>query len=204
MADFTTIEELSAFLQISIPYDSAAAERAIREATAVIKAYCHQTIELVEDDMLTIDSHGGTRIYLPELPVLKVTKVIEDGKTLVDGTDYQLGQYGILHRLNTYWAIGIQIITITYDHGYEPIPELVRDICTRAASRAYQSGLRAGEVDGVPGIQSTQLGDYSVSYGSEQSGGVSGSGILGASGATMLLPSEKAMLAEAGYRITRP
>ena len=65
----------------------------------------------------------------------------------------------------------------------------------RAAARAYQAGLRAAEVDGVPGVSSTGLGDYSVAF-----GGDSGQeGVLGASAAPILLRSERQMLNR--YRI---
>ena len=37
--------------------------------------------------------------------------------------DYQLGQYGILHRVGQDWATGIQIVTVTYSHGYGTLPD---------------------------------------------------------------------------------
>jgi len=68
----------------------------------------------------------------------------------------------------------------------------------RAASRAYQMGLKTAAQDGVPGLQALSLGDYSVTYASEASGGV-GEGVMGASGARMLLMSEKDMLNKYRY-----
>ena len=62
----------------------------------------------------------------------------------------------------------------------------------RAAARAYQAGLRAAEVEGVPGVASKSLGDYSVSYAGE--GGGAGESVLGASAAPILLRSEKELL----------
>jgi len=70
----------------------------------------------------------------------------------------------------------------------------------RSASRVYQAGLRAKEINGVTGVQSTSLGDYSVSFGSEQGGGV-GEGVMGASAARGLLLSEKDILDK--YRMVR-
>jgi hypothetical protein len=100
------------------------------------------------------------------------------------------------------WVSGVQIVTITYSHGYAVIPEDIVDVCTRAAGRAYQSGLRASVLAGVPGVNATSIGDYSVQYSSEQGGGPSAGGTLGASAAPILLPSEKAILAR--YRIKGP
>lgn len=191
---FCTVTDIENFLQVTMihtdPVKNLSALRAIDEATAAIKNYCHQEIELVRDDVITLDCAGGTRLFLPELLVVSVASVVEDGKTLVVTDDYKLGQYGILHRMNDVWATGIQIITITYTHGYATIPDDVVGVCTRAAARTYQAGLRAAEMEGVPGVASLSLGDYSVSYGTEGGGGIS-EGVLGASAARMLLLSEK-------------
>ncbi len=198
MASFCEVADLEAFLQIEIGAERrAAAERAIEEASAAIQNYCHQTLELVADDELTLDCSGGTKIFLPELPVVSVSEVIEDGETLTAGDDYKLGQHGILHRIGQNWASGVQIVTITYAHGYTTIPDDIVAVCVRAAARAYQAGLRAEELGGIPGVASTSLGDYSVAFGTETGGGQEG--VLGASAAPVLLRSEKAILNR--YRI---
>ena len=74
-------------------------------------------------------------------------------------------------------------------------------MATRAASRAYQAGLKAADAGGVPGIASKGLGDFNVAYQAEQGGGV-GEGVMGASAARMLLLSEKDTLAR--YRVKGP
>ncbi len=202
MANFATVEDIEAFLQIEIStveqVDSA--QRALTEVTAAIRNYCHQFLEKVEDETINLDSTGGARLFLPELPVIEVSVVIEDGQALAVDDDYKLGQYGILHRVGRKWASGVQVIAITYSHGYEPIPDEIIAVATRAAARGYQAGLRAANDDAVVGVQAKSLGDFSVSYGSEHGGG-SGEGVMGASAARMLLMSEKDMLDK--YRIKR-
>lgn len=198
MVSFCEIADLEAFLQIEIGAERrAAAERAIEGASAAIQNYCHQTLELIADDTLTLDCNGGTRLFLPELPVVKVAGVVEDGEALVAGDDYKLGQHGILHRIGRNWLAGIQIITVTYTHGYATLPDDIVAVCIRAAARAYQAGLRAEEMGGIPGVASTSLGDYSVAFGTETGAGQEG--VLGASAAPVLLRSEKAILNR--YRI---
>jgi hypothetical protein len=86
--------------------------------------------------------------------------------------------------------VGIQIIEIVYDHGFAVIPDDIISIATRAASRAYQAGLRAEEMSGISGVTALSLGDYSVSFGGEGAG----EGVLGASAAPLLLKSEKERL----------
>ena len=93
---------------------------------------------------------------------------------------------------------GIQIIQIAYSHGYAVIPDDIVAVCVRAASRAYQAGLKSADGEGVPGIASKSLGDFSVSYQSEGGGGM-GEGVMGASAARLLLLSEKDILDN--YRI---
>jgi len=198
-AAFCTVVDLEQFLQIDVAPAASidAADRAILEASVAIQNYCRQQIEELEDDEITLDSAGDRRLFLPELPVTAISGVIEDGEVLVEADDYQLGQHGILHRVGQAWAEGIQIVTITYTHGYEPIPDDVVAICTRAAARAYQAGLKSAETGAVPGVTAIGLGDYSVSYGAEASGG--SGGVLGASAAPVLLRSEKEVLNR--YRI---
>ena len=191
----TDVEEL---LQITIADADkiASVARAIVEATEAIKNYTHQEIEQTEDEEITLDSAGNSsKLFLPELPVTEVSVVVEDGETLVEGSDedYQLGQWGILHRVGAKWAAGIQIITVTNTHGLVAIPDDIVAICTRAAARVYQAGLRASEVDGVPGVSAESLGDHSVTYSAEGGGGIS-EGVMGVSAARMLLLSEKDVL----------
>ena len=191
----TDVEEL---LQITIADAAkiASVERAITEATSAIQNYCHQEIEQTEDDEITLDCSGiSSKLFLPQLPVTEVSVVVEDDETLTAGSDedYQLGQWGVLHRVSAKWAAGIQIITVTYTHGHATIPDDIVAVCTRAAARVYQAGLRASEVDGVPGVSAESLGDHSVTYSAEGGGGIS-EGVMGVSAARMLLLSEKDML----------
>lgn len=204
MANFADIGDVANFLQVEITTaaEQAAAAQALTWATAAIKNYCRQEIELVEDEEITLDVAAGRRkLFLPELPVVEVSEVVEDEETLTVTDDYKLGQHGVLHRVNAYWKEGIQIVTVTYSHGYDDIPDDIVAVCTRAAARAYQAGLKAADSEGVPGVSSKSLGDFSVTFAAEGGGGV-GEGVLGASAARLLLLSEKEILN--AYRVKRP
>jgi hypothetical protein len=152
-------------------------------------------LEFVAADTITLDCAGGVRLFLPELPVTAVISVVEDGEVLVVDDDYKLGEHGILYRIGDFWMKGIQIIAVTYDHGYAIIPDDVISVATRAASRAYQAGLRAEEMGAIPGVTAMSLGDYSVSFGGEGAA----EGVLGASAAPLLLKSEREQLNK--YRV---
>ena len=201
---FCQIADMEKLLQISIPAAKTdAAQRAIDEATAAIKNYCRQVLELVVDDEITLDSIGARQLLLPQMPVISVSEVVEDDELLVVDDDYILAGNGILYRVGQRWAKGPQIIEVTYSHGYclptdlpaiigDVLPDDIISVCTRAASRSYQAGLKAEELAGIPGIRSTSLGDYAVGFGDES--GYSGESALGASGAPILLRSEKHIL----------
>ena len=203
MADFCTVEQVEDFLNLTIIDNAdnvASCVRAISAVTEAIKNYCQQTIEQEADDEITLDCDGGDMLFLPELPVTAVASVVEDDETLTVTEDYILGQYGILHRVGRDWLSGVQVITVTYTHGYATIPDDIVDVATRSAARVYQAGLRAKEHEGITGVASLSLGDYSVSYGSEHGGGV-GEGVMGVSAARVLLLSEKDLLNR--YRVVR-
>jgi len=196
VADFCTVQDVVELLQIEIADASqiASCQRAITEATAAMRNYCHQRIELVEEDEWTFDVRPARwNLLLPELPVLEVSSVVEDDELLDEDDDYKLGLYGQLVRVGRRWKAGIQIVTVTYSHGYATIPDDVIAVCTRAAARAYQAGLKSADSEGVPGISAKSLGDFSVSFTGETGGGV-GEGVMGASASRMLLLSEKDML----------
>ncbi len=198
---FCAVEDVSALLMLEIDDadEVTACTRAIEEATASIQNYCQQVIEYVSNEKITVDGHGGRKIFLPELPVLSVGAVEEDGDLLTVNTDYKLGENGILHRLNGYWQAGVQNYEITYTHGLATIPDDLLGVCVRAASRIYQAGLRAKSQNGIIGVANMALGDYQVGYASEAGGGVS-EGVMGVSAARMLLLSEKDILNRYRYK----
>lgn len=209
MSNFATISDIEDALHVTISGDAdkeSAANKALEWVSEVIRNYTKQIIDEVLNDVITVDILGyDTQIYLPELPVLSVDLVVEDGTTLTIDDDYKLGAHGILYRVSSgyprRWAYGIQVVTITYDHGYYDIPEDIVGVCANAAGRKYQAGLKSADSGGIPGVASKSLGDFSVSFQSEAGGGV-GEGLMGASGARFLLLSEKDILDR--YRIKGP
>lgn len=202
---FCTVEDVAGLLQMTLTAaQETAAQSAIDEASAAIVSYTRQTVEAVADDEITLDVPAGCRkLFLPEVPVTEVSEVVEDGETLTVDDDYKLGQWGVLHRIGQDWAEGIQIVTVTYSHGYaagHAKLNVARDVCARAAARRFQAGLRAAAQEGIPGIAALQLGDYSVRYAGEQAGGAGDSGVMGVSAAPILTKGEQEALARE-YRL---
>ncbi len=195
---FCEIVDLENKLQLTIAYDSAAALAAIEEATAAIQEYCQQTLSAVAGDEIAFDiGERVTKLFLPELPVMAVSEVEEDGEVLVATTDYKLGAYGILYRVGAYWYPGVQTVVVTYNHGYAILPQVIKDVCASAAARRYQSGLHSAAVEGVAGVRAMSLGDYSIQY-ETGGGGTEASG--GTVAALELTPGEKQLLAHYRFR----
>ncbi len=192
-----SVGDLADFLQLSISGD-AAALRAIEGATAAIQNYCRQQLIAVANDVVTLRSRGQEVLILPEQPVTAVASVVENGTTLVFDQDYTWTESGLLWRWSRGWPWSVTYpsipgsVVVTYSHGYAVIPQPIREVCIRAASRAYQSGLRTAALSGVPGVQSEALPDYTIQYQPDTAAG--GASSLGASAAPFLLPSEQAML----------
>lgn len=191
---FCQVSDVASFLQIEIREMDFSALQAIRDATAVIKAYCKQEIALVRDDVEVFCGGYGSKLYLSQVPVLSVASIVVDGVSLVDGVDYKTNRKkGVVHRLKgQVWPDGVENIEVIYTHGYEPLPDVARVVCMRIAARVYQAGKRSAETGGVPGVSQTTLGDFSVSYGAETSTNDSGKGVSAA--AKTLLVSEKELL----------
>lgn len=190
---FCTVADLEDFLHLTIT-DTAEATRAIEGATAAIQRYCNQYLAEVVGDVVTFRTAWQNLLILPEQPVTAVASVVESAVTLVNDTDYVWSDSGIIYRTprGQRWPADFGTVVVTYSHGYATIPQIIREVCIRSASRAFQSGLRAAVLAGVPGVASEQLPDYQVSLQPDTAGG--GASSLGASAAPFLLPSEQAML----------
>ena len=196
---FCQVSDLAEFLQIDISPSDLSAVQAITDATAVIKAYTNQEITKVIDDLEVFDGGYGDKLYLSQLPVISVKSVVVDGVSLVDGMDYKTNRKkGIVYRLRGQrWPDGVENIEVTYTHGYEDPPDVVRVVCMRMASRVYQAGKRSAESNGVPGIASKTLGDFSVTY-EREVGGIDPA--RGVSAARTLLAGEKELLDSLRYK----
>lgn len=194
---FCSVDDINAFLGTEILPEDTQVLLAIEEASAVIKNYCNQDIEQVSDDTILVDGTGSPKLFLPELPVSSITSVKIDG-VLLDPTCYALAENGVLWRKYGKWTVGAQNIEVTYTHGYASIPEDVKGVCYRSASRLYQAQLKAKRQDFVSGLQSVSVGDWSETY--EGDKGSSGESDKGVSAARTLLMSEKDILNKYRYK----
>ncbi|MEQ9337809.1 MAG: hypothetical protein RJQ03_11520, partial [Miltoncostaeaceae bacterium] len=104
-------------------------------ATGLIRSEARQTISLVEDDVLTRTGSPGALLRLPQRPVVPVASITLDGEALAADTWYRVGDE--LVRTRGHWGQPQQELVITYDHGYDPVPQEVRVICLEAVVRVW-------------------------------------------------------------------
>ncbi len=164
---FATVAELSDILHVEIDPEDAQANQALIDATAMVRSYTRQTLSFVEGDEVTIDGHYNRDLALPEMPIIDVTQVVEinpwsnEDETTLDTTDYRWSE-AVLHRLSRTFSDGFQNVRVTYDHGYDPLPDDLRAATLQIAARLYSSNASsAGSTLGGPlRVQSETIGGY--------------------------------------------
>lgn len=138
MDPFASAANLAAKLGITEDaLDSDRATLALENASGVIRDRCGWSIsrETVTD---TLDGDGGRSLWLPTLKLVDVASVAVGGQTLTVEKDFDWTAYGKLIRAG-HWPHRPRSITITYTHGYDPVPDGVRAVCLKLAVSSYEN-----------------------------------------------------------------
>ncbi len=166
VTSFASVAELADVLHVDIDPEDAAANQALTDATAMVRSYTRQTLSFVEGDEVTLDGHYQWDLALPEFPIVDVTEVVEisvwdnAAETTLDTTDFRFSK-AVLHRLDRRFCEGFQNVRVTYDHGYEVLPDDLRTATLQIASRLYFSATSSGSTQGGPlKVQSETIGGY--------------------------------------------
>jgi hypothetical protein len=139
--------------------DEAKAQTALEEATAILQSLTGQQLVPVDDDRVLLNGDGASVLLLPELPVRAIDAVKVEGVAL-DPDDYEWATDGRL-RLTGVCAVfpdRYQSVDVTYDHGFEPMPDDLRLTAARLACR-----ITKGE-GAERAITWENVGAYSVRY----------------------------------------
>lgn len=153
---FATPADLAAYLQIPTfvgEVDAeASAQLALDIATSVVIERTGQAFTATTGDVVTLDTFPGDDIRLPQRPVTAVTSVVtrERGHatttTRTLNTDYE-------HRGDRLRWVGFGSwpyeVTVTYDHGYETIPDDVKGATLAVAAELFDNpeGLSRSALD---------------------------------------------------------
>ena len=147
MAAFATAGDLATYLQRDFSAeDTATAELLLDIATANIRtAAGNQIISFVPDDTYTVRTTAPF-IVLPQRPVVSVSAVTLDANAVTtytwDGDEFIA-------------ATGRGLVTVTYSHGHDPIPDDIKGLCLDIAARGFLT---------PHGVNQTSLGSFSESY----------------------------------------
>lgn len=148
---FATAAELAAATQRS-DLDPAAADLALASASAVIRSWTRQSISRIEDDVVSLRVLADDELVLPQRPVVSVSQVQVNNLTLVDWVLsgerlLRTGGWRCLPGTSSYPSPGL--VTVTYTHGWDEIPDEVRAVCLDLASMTLTNpgGLREVAID---------------------------------------------------------
>jgi len=177
MAAFATPDDLADYLgradRFGDPTEYRQAVMLLNLASAEIRAWTRQTIDLVSNDAVTLAGTWSSALELPERPVVSVSSVALDGQALTAGSGYErvgaslhigaslvLSGRGSLHQGATgaragYWGGPDVTVAVTYTHGWSTIPDVVRSATLAIAARM---------VGGSLGVRQESIAGYSVTY----------------------------------------
>lgn len=167
MRPFIGTDDLGALLGRSVSDSDLITAIALDSGCESVRSYVQQTINYVEDDIEEYDGRGTNKIRLTQRPVRALTSVEVDDKEQ-DLTNFSLRK-SMLRWKTDWFPVGYGNVVITYDHGYDIIPDdsagddvLVpadlRLVALLAARRVY---INVGAMEGV--LQSESIGKYSYS-----------------------------------------
>lgn len=145
------------------PADDPKLLSALRAATRRFRGAVGHPVTLVTDEVVKLDGGGRRALLLPVWPTTAVASVILDGTTLVEHTDYEWSDAGVLRRLGCTWPDSLRCLEVTYSHGWAVIPEDIQEAVIDQARSMYTV---------VPGLQSKTVGAQSVTFGAQAAIGV--------------------------------
>lgn len=153
-------QDLADFLR-GVPPTDPRLLAALRAASRRFRGAVRHPVSLVTGDTVTLDGTGEQVLRLPAAPVLAVTEVAIDGAAV---TDWRVKKRaGLIQRTGcAVWPNWAEI-TVTYDHGHDPVPQEIQEAVIDQARALYRL---------EPGVQTLQAGGESTTYGLQAAIGV--------------------------------
>lgn len=178
MEPLATVSKLQSRLTVDIT-DTERAQQLLKDASAAVRSYTGQ--EFTAGTTTARFRVKRNEVRLPQQPVTDVTAVVDtNGNSVLfewDGAD----RVRVSSNLDTFaaqpWATGVTLVDVTYDHGYDQVPDDIVLVVCQVAGRAL------GTSPDAAAMSSESLGSYSYSTGG-----------AAASGAAGMLAAERAIL----------
>lgn len=153
--DFTSWFDLG----VTATLDASAQARiqiALAVASAAVRTKTQQQLSVVAETV-TLSATGNQVLALPQFPVSAVSSVTRDGATLAPTAYQWASPVGIITTLDGSRWLTPQVITVTYTHGWDPLPADIAGVVLARAKRWYDNPA------GQP-VQSETLGSWAVTY----------------------------------------
>lgn len=134
---FASVEDLRTWLGTPDTMNEDRARLFLETASGLIRSHLGTSLAMVTDEAVTYTPITPTPVLmLPDPPVISLGSVVEDGRTLTDGVDFQLAGRSLI-RVGRPWATLPRETVVTYSHGYAVVPAEVKGVCIEAAARMY-------------------------------------------------------------------
>lgn len=147
------------------PEDSDKVEALLADAESLVREVTGLTISLVEDDEVTLAGDESGQVVLPEYPVVSVASVLVDGATLATDT-YRWWEWGAIDRISGgRFTYGPRTITVTYTHGWDPVPSWIIALVCGMVQRALPAHV-------TEGVRSETYDEHTVTFASPEGGAV--------------------------------
>jgi hypothetical protein len=118
-------------------------------ASARVRAYCKWHVFPSITETLTLDGPGQAFLMLPSMYVTDLASITEDG-ALVDPGYYEWSESGQVWRAGC-WTGHFRALAVELTHGYDVVPDAVRDVVLAVASR-LPAGLSSVAQESVGGV----------------------------------------------------
>lgn len=168
MGLLATVAELRIFLQ-DPDLDEEQARLFLTLASAEARAYTGNGFEWVEGDTIRLNGTGSPVILLPEAPVAAIIEIkaaagTADAAVLADDS-FDWDQDGVVELRRGVFFRRRRWYEVTYDHGFENIPDEVKGAVLGIAARGLEN---------PDGVTQETLGAYSYTL----AGGAAGVGLV--------------------------
>lgn len=147
------------------PEDDDKVEVLLADAESLVREVTGLTISLVEDDEVVVAGDGSGQVILPEYPVVDVTSVLVDGVPLATDT-FRWWDWGAIDRLSGgIFTYGPRTVTVTYTHGWDPVPSWITALVCGMVQRALPDHV-------TEGVRSETYDEHTVTFASPEGGAV--------------------------------